>query len=55
MIKLMSDISVREHVQVMTQDHPAAQAGAQGMSILNVGYGLGIVSTHAAVSNQPVA
>lgn len=51
----MSDISVREHVRVMTQDHPAARAGAQGMSIVNVGYGLGIVSTNAVVLNQPVA
>ncbi|KAK8844678.1 arginine N-methyltransferase 2 [Kwoniella newhampshirensis] len=32
-----------EHVRLMIADHPNAQPGAEGMSILNVGYGLGIV------------
>ncbi|WVQ82592.1 arginine N-methyltransferase 2 [Cryptococcus sp. DSM 104549] len=32
-----------EHVRLMTEGHPNAQPGAEGMSILNVGYGLGIV------------
>ncbi|KAK4687603.1 type IV protein arginine methyltransferase, partial [Tremellales sp. Uapishka_1] len=32
-----------EHVRYMTESHPDAQPGAAGMSILNVGYGLGIV------------
>ena len=34
---------VKEHVRVMTDDHPRAQPGEEGICILNVGYGLGIV------------
>ncbi|WVQ94235.1 arginine N-methyltransferase 2 [Kwoniella sp. CBS 9459] len=32
-----------EHVRLMTGSHPKAQPGEEGMSILNVGFGLGIV------------
>ncbi|OCF60074.1 arginine N-methyltransferase 2 [Kwoniella mangroviensis CBS 10435] len=32
-----------EHVKLMTYDHPNAQPGAEGMTIMNVGFGLGIV------------
>ncbi|WWC57690.1 uncharacterized protein I303_100224 [Kwoniella dejecticola CBS 10117] len=32
-----------EHVRYMTNDHPNAQPGSEGMTILNVGFGLGIV------------
>ncbi|WWC67220.1 uncharacterized protein I206_101127 [Kwoniella pini CBS 10737] len=32
-----------EHVRYMTNDHPNAQPSAEGMTILNVGFGLGIV------------
>jgi hypothetical protein len=35
---------VREHVRSMTEGHPDANPGGKGMIILNVGYGLGIVS-----------
>ncbi|KAL1406925.1 Arginine N-methyltransferase 2 [Vanrija albida] len=34
---------MREHVRLMTADHPKANGANGGMSILNVGYGLGIV------------
>ena len=34
---------VEEHVRLMTVDNPHAMPGGRGMSILNVGYGLGIV------------
>jgi hypothetical protein len=40
-MRLMS--AVVEHVKHMTATHPDAQPGGRGMSILNVGYGLGIV------------
>jgi hypothetical protein len=30
----------------MTKDHPDAQEDAAGMSVLNVGFGLGIVSVY---------
>lgn len=36
--------AVQEHVRLMTKDHPDAQIGGEGISVLNVGYGLGIVS-----------
>ncbi|WWC85412.1 uncharacterized protein L201_000275 [Kwoniella dendrophila CBS 6074] len=32
-----------EHVKLMTHEHPNAQPGAEGMTIMNVGFGLGIV------------
>jgi hypothetical protein len=35
---------VEEHVRIMTEGHPDAELGGKGMVILNVGYGLGIVS-----------
>jgi hypothetical protein len=31
----------------MTESHPDAQEGGSGLSILNVGYGLGIVRSHS--------
>ncbi|CAD6579425.1 MAG: Arginine N-methyltransferase 2 [Tremellales sp. Tagirdzhanova-0007] len=33
---------VREHVRLMIMDHPDAQPGGKGISVLNVGYGLGV-------------
>ncbi|EIW73191.1 hypothetical protein TREMEDRAFT_73009 [Tremella mesenterica DSM 1558] len=35
---------MQEHVRLMTVHHPDAQIGGEGMSILNIGYGLGIVN-----------
>nr|ODN87047.1 arginine N-methyltransferase 2 [Cryptococcus depauperatus CBS 7841] len=32
-----------EHVRLLTKDHPKAQLGKAGMSVLNVGFGLGII------------
>ncbi|OXB39694.1 arginine N-methyltransferase 2 [Cryptococcus neoformans] len=32
-----------EHVKRLTEEHPKAKLGAEGMSVLNVGFGLGIV------------
>lgn len=37
---------VVEHVRRLTEAHPKAQLGAEGMSVLNVGFGLGIVRSH---------
>lgn len=34
---------VEQHVRLMTDSHPDAQEGGSGISVLNVGYGLGIV------------
>jgi hypothetical protein len=39
-------LAVREHVRLMTSSHPDAQPGGAGISVLNVGYGLGIVGPH---------
>ena len=39
-----ADETVQEHVRLMTESHPDAQGGGSGISVLNVGYGLGIVS-----------
>lgn len=35
-----------EHVKCLTEEHPKAKLGAEGMSVLNVGFGLGIVRSH---------
>ncbi|ORY23543.1 S-adenosyl-L-methionine-dependent methyltransferase [Naematelia encephala] len=34
---------MREHVRLMLKDHPNAVEGQEGVSVLNVGYGLGII------------
>ncbi|GFZ44733.1 methyltransferase [Saitozyma sp. JCM 24511] len=34
---------MKEHVRLMTSSHPDAQPGGAGISVLNVGYGLGII------------
>lgn len=34
---------MQEHVRLITETHPDAQEGGSGISVLNVGYGLGIV------------
>jgi hypothetical protein len=44
-------MSVVEHVRYMTHDHPDAQPGASGMSIMNVGFGLGIVRSADSVAD----
>lgn len=36
-----------EHVKWMCDEHPHSQPGGGGMSVLNVGFGLGIVSAQA--------
>jgi protein arginine N-methyltransferase 2 len=37
---------MKEHVRLMCNAHPKMQKGAtEGLNILNIGYGLGIVST----------
>lgn len=38
--------TVEQHVRLMTDSHPDAQEGGSGISVLNVGYGLGIVGSH---------
>ena len=40
---------VREHVRLMIMDHPDAQPGGKGISVLNVGYGLGVVRLYFAI------
>ena len=37
--------AVRAHVKYMTEGQADAQADGEGLSVLNVGYGLGIVSS----------
>jgi hypothetical protein len=50
---------VKEHVRLMTSSHPDAQQGSRGISVLNVGYGLGIVcprprcAAEAEVAGRP--
>lgn len=45
-----ADFIVQEHVRLMTESHPDAQEGGSGISVLNIGYGLGIVSLPLLVS-----